>query len=199
MISTALRLLWWNEWNTNDFVTENIHSFKVWFNNEFIICLLKMWPHLLDQKYTGHSKQNNQATWIKQKISKNVNVSENSLRFSSTSQTMWKHLNHDTSTSLLHGLEEVNRWGGLIHRPSTTIQGNKNPHLWGIRWKNMQKYVQVERCIVLQCIDYQINTIITMANVLWWNHMSYCKSQPRFRQLKHEGEFSTNTKTCLWT
>ena len=34
-----------NERNKNYFVTKNLH--EVWFNNEFIIGLLKMWPNLL--------------------------------------------------------------------------------------------------------------------------------------------------------
>ena len=46
----VLFFLWWNEWNTYYFVTKNIH--EVWFDDEIIIGSLKMWPNLLDQKYT---------------------------------------------------------------------------------------------------------------------------------------------------
>ena len=31
---------------------KNMYILEVWFNNGFIIDLLKMWPNLLDQKYT---------------------------------------------------------------------------------------------------------------------------------------------------
>lgn len=42
-------LLWWNEWNTYNYVSKNIH---VWFCNELIKGLLNMGQNLLGQKYT---------------------------------------------------------------------------------------------------------------------------------------------------
>ena len=46
----SLIFLWFNEWNTSYFVINN--SDEVWFNNEIIIGLLKMWPNVLAHKYT---------------------------------------------------------------------------------------------------------------------------------------------------